>query len=226
MYNTTKKQREEFIKEVAPLAQNSFRKYGKVKPSVAIGMSCVESNYGWGTTGTRFMYKQNAVLGQKVGSGKTATKDWGGRFFIAKTQEEYTVGNHTVIKDAFRAYRDLQQCFDNYYELLNTYLYAKVLSESDYINQMKQIKQCGYMTSSTEVNSVLKIINDNNLIKYDNILKIDCYEEILNDRIINAIAKEVIEGKWGNGALRKIRLKLAGYDYDKVQKEVNRILKG
>lgn len=38
------------------------------------------------------------------------------------------------------------------------------------------------------------------------------------------IAKEVIQGKWGNGAERKKRLKAAGYNYSAVQKEVNRLL--
>ncbi len=38
------------------------------------------------------------------------------------------------------------------------------------------------------------------------------------------IAKEVIQGKWGNGAERKKRLRDAGYDYAAVQKEVERLL--
>ena len=40
------------------------------------------------------------------------------------------------------------------------------------------------------------------------------------------IAQEVINGKWGNGANRKTELRKAGYDYDKVQVEVNNILYG
>lgn len=39
------------------------------------------------------------------------------------------------------------------------------------------------------------------------------------------IAREVILGKWGNGAERKMRLTNAGYDYAEVQSEVNRLLK-
>ena len=38
---------------------------------------------------------------------------------------------------------------------------------------------------------------------------------------VTEIAKEVIEGKWGNGADRKARLKNAGYDYTAVMTEVN-----
>ena len=39
------------------------------------------------------------------------------------------------------------------------------------------------------------------------------------------IAKEVIRGDWGTGAERKKALTASGYDYDAIQKEVNRILK-
>ena len=159
----TKAQICNFIKLIAPDVQKAYKTLGKVKPSVCIGMACVES--GAGTS--KLMSSHNALWGQKVGSGKTATKYWGGRFYVAKTKEEYTVGQHTVIKDAFRSYDSVLQGALNYYELLNTSLYKKVLADSDYESQMRQIKECGYMTSSTEVNSVLKYIRDYNLTQYD-----------------------------------------------------------
>ena len=56
------------------------------------------------------------------------------------------------------------------------------------------------------------------------------------DNLVNAVlsgkdktnlelAFEVCEGKWGNGDERKIALTKAGYDYNKVQSLVNKILK-
>ena len=39
------------------------------------------------------------------------------------------------------------------------------------------------------------------------------------------IAKEVIVGKWGNGAKRKRKLTEAGYDYKEVQAIVNKMMK-
>ena len=44
-------------------------------------------------------------------------------------------------------------------------------------------------------------------------------------KTVTEVAKEVIQGKWGNGSERKQKLTQAGYDYDKVQAEVNRLLK-
>ena len=42
---------------------------------------------------------------------------------------------------------------------------------------------------------------------------------------VDELAKEVIKGLWGNGADRKAKLTAAGYDYSKVQKRVNELLK-
>lgn len=41
---------------------------------------------------------------------------------------------------------------------------------------------------------------------------------------VEEIAREVIQGKWGNGADRKKRIIAAGYDYAAVQKKVNELL--
>lgn len=40
------------------------------------------------------------------------------------------------------------------------------------------------------------------------------------------IAKEVMEGKWGNGDERKKKLQTAGYDYSSIQAEVNKLASG
>nr|DAF31455.1 MAG TPA: LysA like endolysin [Caudoviricetes sp.] len=49
--------------------------------------------------------------------------------------------------------------------------------------------------------------------------------QITQDKIINAVAHEVIAGRWGNGQERIDRLKAAGYDPDKIQKKVNELMK-
>lgn len=41
---------------------------------------------------------------------------------------------------------------------------------------------------------------------------------------VDEIAKEVINGKWGNGADRKKKLTAAGYNYNEVQNYVNKLL--
>ena len=43
-------------------------------------------------------------------------------------------------------------------------------------------------------------------------------------KTVAEIAKEVIQGKWGNGEDRKNRLTKAGYDYGQIQRKVNELL--
>lgn len=42
---------------------------------------------------------------------------------------------------------------------------------------------------------------------------------------VDTLAREVIQGKWGNGTERKQKLTDAGYDYDAVQKRVNELMR-
>ena len=43
-------------------------------------------------------------------------------------------------------------------------------------------------------------------------------------KTVDEIAREVIQGKWGNGTERKKRLEAAGYSYAEVQAKVNKLL--
>ena len=54
--------------------------------------------------------------------------------------------------------------------------------------------------------------------------KLGTYEEKdTPKKAVAEIAREVLSGKWGNGEERKQRLTAAGYSYQEVQKEVNKI---
>ena len=44
-------------------------------------------------------------------------------------------------------------------------------------------------------------------------------------KTIEQVAKEVIQGKWGNGLIRRLKLKKAGYNYSAIQAEVNKYYK-
>lgn len=49
---------------------------------------------------------------------------------------------------------------------------------------------------------------------------------VSTSKSIDVVAREVIQGAWGNGEDRKQRLTAAGYDYGSVQNKVNEILNG
>lgn len=49
--------------------------------------------------------------------------------------------------------------------------------------------------------------------------------ESVAKKSVDTIAREVTQGKWGNGTDRKQKLTAAGYDYSAVQKRVNELLR-
>ncbi|MBS6063782.1 MAG: hypothetical protein KH972_07925 [Peptostreptococcaceae bacterium] len=60
------------------------------------------------------------------------------------------------------------------------------------------------------------------------LIKVDTSEKgeviVSGRKSVTEVAKEVIAGKWGNGNDRKNKLEAAGYNYNQVQAEVNRLL--
>ena len=84
---------------------------------------------------------------------------------------------------------------------------------------------------STKIANMI-VDQDYCFVDYPNIIKnkkLNGYNTNVNTNVVNKksvseIAREVINGKWGNGEDRKRKLTSAGYDYNTVQQEVNRIL--
>ena len=63
------------------------------------------------------------------------------------------------------------------------------------------------------------------IIKKWDLTKYDVKKASPSKKSAETLAKEVIQGKWGNGDERKKKLTAAGYDYDAVQKRVNEVMK-
>lgn len=198
----------EFIPTIAPLVQAENKKRGNpLFNSVVIAQSICESGWGQST----IMMKANAIFGIK------ATSSWKGKVYSAQTKECYDGINYTTITDLFRAYDSLDESIKDYFDLIcNSSRYKKALYTGSPTECITAIKNGGYATSPTYINTIMSIINSNNLTKYDNV------EDVENSKNIEELAKEVIAGKYGNGEERKQKL---GNLYSEVQKRVNEILR-
>lgn len=156
-----------FIKKIAPLAQNEYKKGKLILPSVCIAQACCESAYGTSPK----MKNANAIFGIKVGKSKYKYGDaWKDQAYNTKTKECYDGKTYVEIYDFFRAYSSIEDSVTDYYDLLcNAKRYAAAVGQTDFVKTIEAIKAGGYATSPTYVNTITKIIRTYGLTEYDNI---------------------------------------------------------
>lgn len=151
----------EFIPTIAPLVQAENKKRGyPLFSSVVIAQAICESGWGQST----IMMKANAIFGIK------ATSSWKGKVYNANTQECYDGVSYTNITACFRAYDNLQESISDYFDLITKLeRYRKATVAETPLECITAIKNGGYATSPTYINTIMSIINSNNLTKYDNV---------------------------------------------------------
>lgn len=157
----TQTQMDNFINNIAGLIQTECQVRGWGVPSAIIAQAICESN--WGLSG---LAKYNNLFGMKCGS------SWKGKSVNMTTKEEYTVGTLTTIKDNFRVYDSLSEGIDGYFQFLSTTRYAPVRAAKDYKTYINALKNAGYATSSTYVNTLCRIVDNYNLQRFDSAVAI------------------------------------------------------
>ena len=207
----------EFINMIAPLIREEANSRGYKICSTAIAQACIESAFGRSSLGAKY----NNFFGMKCGSA------WRGKSVNLKTKEEYTAGTLTTISANFRAYDTVKDGVVGYYDFIASKRYENLKTAATYQEYAERLKADGYATSSTYVKTLTDCVKKYGLDAWDYQSISEMVEDIVDPvKTIDQIAMEVIKGKWGNGLTRKQALTRAGYDYAKVQKRVNEILRG
>lgn len=154
-------EKSDFIPTIAPLvvAENQ-RRGNPLFSSVVIAQAICES--GWGQS--KIMMKANAIFGIK------ATSSWKGKVYNTNTQECYDGSTYTNITACFRAYNNLAESISDYFDLITkSERYRRATVAETPLECITAIKNGGYATSPTYINTIMSIINSNNLTKYDNV---------------------------------------------------------
>lgn len=153
----TKAESLDFIAKIAPIIQKYAKAYGYQVASPIIAQACIESAYGKSSLG----YKYHNYFGMKCGSA------WKGKSVNLKTKEEYTVGTLTSISANFRVYDSMEEGIKGYFEFISGKRYQNLKSAMYPKEYLQMIKQDGYATSSTYVDTNMNCINKWNLTQYD-----------------------------------------------------------
>lgn len=160
-----KMEKNEFISTIAPLVVKENKRRGNpLFSSVVIAQAICESGWGQAT----IMMKANAIFGIK------ATSNWKGRVYNANTKECYDGVNYTNITACFRAYNNLEESIADYFDLITkSSRYRKACIANSPHECITEIKNGGYATSPSYINTIMAIIKDNNLTKYDNVQNVE-----------------------------------------------------
>ena len=153
----SKETQEKFIKEIAPIIVNYAKEYGYKYPSAIICQAIHESAYGTSSLG----YKYHNYFGMKCGSA------WKGSSVNLKTQEEYTVGTLTTIRDNFRAYPNMAEGVKGYFQFISASRYKNLKMATSCLDYIQKIVSDGYATGSKYVVNCNKYYSIHDLGKYD-----------------------------------------------------------
>ena len=145
-----------FIQTIAPIIQRYSAEYGYHVSSPIIAQACIESAYGQSG-----LAKYHNYFGLKCGS------SWKGASVNMKTKEEYTVGTLTDIRANFRAYTNMDEGVKGYFDFISTKRYANLKTATSPTEYLTMIKTDGYATSSSYVNTNMKVVEKYNLTTYD-----------------------------------------------------------
>lgn len=216
----------EFIEEIASYVKKYAGDYGIMVHSPIIAQAILESGWGRSTLASEY----HNYFGLKCGGA------WNGKSVNMATQEEYEVGVMTDIRDNFRVFDSMEDGVKGYFDFINYSRYSNLKGVTDPEEYCRLIREDGYATSSTYVDSLVRVIYDNNLTRFDSDVSNNeetekedgddmtreelTGEALTGEAIIDILASRVIRGDYGNGQERMDKL---GKLYSVVQDRVNEL---
>ncbi|MFQ7160526.1 MAG: glucosaminidase domain-containing protein [[Clostridium] scindens] len=148
---------QEFITDIAAYVQKYAASYGILIHSPIIAQAILES--GWGKSKLAATYHN--YFGLKCGT------KWTGKSVNLSTQEEYTAGTLSTIKDNFRVFDSMEEGVKGYFEFIQLARYQNLKGITDPKTYLETIKADGYATSSTYVQNTYALVLQYSLTQYD-----------------------------------------------------------
>ena len=129
-------------------------------PSLCIAQACLESAYGT----SELAVQANNLFGIKA-------SNWTGKVYN-KTTKEWDGGKYITITAGFRAYDTMVACVEDYIKKLTTMpRYANLVGCTDINKACEYIRADGWATSPTYTSSLLAVVKQFNLTRYDAAIK-------------------------------------------------------
>lgn len=142
-----------FINTIGPIAVKvcKARGYGNAQVWTCIAQACDESRYGT----ANLMKNANAFFGIKATKSWVKKAKYGGLVYNGRTKECYDGKTYTSITDCFRAYRNMEDSVNDYFDLLeSTSKYRASLTKPTVKEAITQIQTVPYATSPVYVSTI------------------------------------------------------------------------
>ena len=155
-------QKSKFIEEFSPLAIEAMNKTG-MAASIQMAQAILETGWGQYVPVDKYTGRISRNLFGIKGKGSAGS-------IISNTWEEYN-GVLYRIDDYFRAYNSVNESWNDHKKLLLTKERYQIFRDVmfDYVRGAYAIRRAGYATDSGYPGKLIKIINDNNLRKLDEV---------------------------------------------------------
>lgn len=180
--------KEEFIQKIAGYVKKYAAAYEIKVCSPIIAQAILES--GWGES--RLAKDYHNYFGLKCGT------KWQGKSVNLATWEEYEAGTAMVISDYFRVFDNMEEGVKGYFELLQLPRYQNLKGITEPGQYLETIWADGYATSSVYVQKNMELIEQYQLMKYDENASGRSAQDVLN------VMRSWIGYSEANGKFRQI----------------------
>lgn len=161
--------REAYIKKYKATAVKKMKEHG-IPASITLAQGILESGSGKSSLAV----KANNHFGIKCHKG------WAGKTYIMDDDEK---------NECFRKYKSADQSFEDHSQFLTTrdrYAFLFEYKVTDYKKWARGLKKAGYATNPKYAQMLIKVIEDNNLDRFD---KIKNYRKFIKDEPLIAATK-------------------------------------
>lgn len=161
--------REAYIKKYKATAVKKMKEHG-IPASITLAQGILESGSGKSSLAV----KANNHFGIKC------HKDWAGKTYIMDDDEK---------NECFRKYKSADQSFEDHSQFLTTrdrYAFLFEYKVTDYKKWARGLKKAGYATNPKYAQMLIKVIEDNNLDRFD---KVKNYRKFIKDEPLIAATK-------------------------------------
>lgn len=133
------------------------------------------------------------------------------------------IGAYKVLDNAKKACKDGYSVFDSNGTLVYTNSTVQATPKKTVAQLAKEVIQGKWGNGQDRVNALTKAGYNYNEVQAMVSKVLNNKPATSNKKTVEQIAREVLQGKWGNGAERKSKLTQAGYNYSEVQSMINKL---